>query len=402
MRNRITYFTALILVAVLIFGLTISYAGNAMSNGWGVASWYCEKASSDIQIDEDSLSLGLINKCNKIWNLESQDQWSVEQYELYSSMFEEAVKTSINNYNEKNIQYNVTVAFCMPEDQSYLKDYINNCKPYVYFTKDGVTYSKTPIVLTDDDSEYAYAFTTLSGYGNYEGMICHNDKDGIPTAQNEKYDTLSTISISVYKDGVKCQYANKMKDDLINRIKNISSKKSSDIIYKDVNENNWYYNSVMETSEKNLLKGNDGYFYPENNLSYAEAITIASRINSMFNKENPENIIDNNSSPWYASYIEYSEDHGIPCSYENYNDSITREEFVHILYYSVPSECYNNIVELQEIPDVSSDSPYSDEIFTLYKAGIISGNGEDGSFLPQNNIRRCEASSIISKILKTF
>ncbi len=400
MKNRRIIIPVISIIFIFLFGSTFSYAGNALSNGWGVASWYCEKASSDIQIDEDALSLELIGKCNKMWNLDSVDQWTTDQYEQYSSMFEEAIKTTLDDYNKKNIKYNVAVAFSMPEDQNYLKDYIKNCRPYVYFVKDGKTCSRTPIILTEGDNEYAYAFVTLSGYGNYEGMICHNDKDGIPTAQNEKYDTLSTISISVYDNGIKCQYANKMNEDLINRIKSISNNKEYINGYKDVNSNSWYYDSVMDTSEKNLLKGNDGYFYPEKNLSYAEAITIAARINAMFNNENPETVFQNNLSPWYTSYLNYSENHGIPCSYENYNDTVTREEFVHILYYSVPKEYYKDEVKLIEIPDISAESPYCDEIYTLYKSGIISGSDENGNFLPQNKIRRCEASSIISKLLK--
>ena len=46
-----------------------------------------------------------------------------------------------------------------------------------------------------------------------------------------------------------------------------------------------------------------------------------------------------------------------------------------------------------------ADSAGAAEIYTLYRAGILDGKGEDGSYEPQSGIRRCEAAAILARML---
>ena len=51
------------------------------------------------------------------------------------------------------------------------------------------------------------------------------------------------------------------------------------------------------------------------------------------------------------------------------------------------------------IPDVPVGSPYYDSVYSLYRAGIISGSDTKGSFNPLTGITRGEISVILSNII---
>ena len=43
-------------------------------------------------------------------------------------------------------------------------------------------------------------------------------------------------------------------------------------------------------------------------------------------------------------------------------------------------------------------SLYADEIYTFYRAGILSGSDSSGSFYPESNIRRSEVAAILVRL----
>ena len=65
----------------------------------------------------------------------------------------------------------------------------------------------------------------------------------------------------------------------------------------------------------------------------------------------------------------------------------------------MPESEYAPINSVVLIPDVTADSAGAAEIYTLYRAGILDGKGEDGSYEPQSGIRRCEAAAILARML---
>ncbi|MDO4481601.1 MAG: S-layer homology domain-containing protein [Bacillota bacterium] len=379
-----------------------SFAGNAQSNGWGVASWYCEKADSDFNIDYNAIRTETISECNKEWNLSSQEEWNNDQYEIFINRVDEAVEKVRVEYESENISYNIVVAFSMPEDPSYLYNYVPNCKPYVYLKKNGETYSRTPLTLMSADSGYAIATITVNGYGEYEGMICHNGIDGTATAQSADYNNFSTISMSVYNGGIKCKYTNKMNEsfarDILDNYFNIAEIKN----FTDVSENDWYYNDIVQAVKMDLIEGkSDTRFFPRDNMTYAEAITLAARINVLFKGKDPYLYFDSNCSPWYKTYVNFAKANEIPWRYSDYDKAITRAEYIHIFHAAVPEselEAINKI-PAGSIPDVPSDSLYADEIYDFYRAGIICGSDEDGNFNPDDCIKRSEVAAILCRIM---
>lgn len=345
-------------LALCMIILTFSFASfgeNTDDYDWGVASWYCENSATG---ETDSI------------------------------------------HNDENTEFSVAVSFKLPEDSSDLSSYVTNCNPYVYIEKDGQTYSRTPLIINQNKNA-ATAVVKIKGLGEYECMICHNGTDGIPIALSENYETLSLLYLSIYSDGMTSRYANKMSPEVAESI--INSNYTNTVLpdaFKDVTSNSWYYDNVMFAAENSLIKGSGSCFYPDENLSYAEAITMACRIHAS-DAGLDSSVFATGCNPWYQTYIEYASKNGIPYDFENLNAEISRSDFVHIFYASLPESNYNSINNIPDgsIPDVSSDTKYADEIYTFYRAGIINGSDSSGNFKPDSNIKRCEVAAILCRMI---
>ena len=75
----------------------------------------------------------------------------------------------------------------------------------------------------------------------------------------------------------------------------------SDDMFADVGTDAWYHSEVKSTYELGLMNGiGGGLFSPDGFVTVAEAITMASRANSVYLGEN---IPDIQSSEWYDKYV---------------------------------------------------------------------------------------------------
>ena len=395
---------ACILTVTLIFSMTstVSFAGNTQDNGWGTASWYCEKSPADSGIDYSAIRAEVVAECNKEWGVSSQSQWNNEQYEIYLNRMDTEIEKAQTEFNAENTSYDLVVAFSMPEDPSYLYNYVPNCKPYVYIEKDGQPYSRVPLTLMGEDSEYAIATAKIQGYGEFKGMICHNGIDAVPTAQSSDYSIFSTVTVTTYSGGMKCKYTNKMNEsfarNILDNYYDIAENKS----FTDVDQDKWYYDDVMLAVQNDLIEGKTStLFYPDDNMTYAEAITLAARTNVLFKDKDPYLYFDSSYIPWYQDYVNYARANGIPCNLGNMNSNITREDFVHIFYSAIPASEINAINKISDgaIPDVSMSDSYADEIYAFYRSGILCGSDDERNFYPDSNIKRSEVATILSRII---
>ena len=66
----------------------------------------------------------------------------------------------------------------------------------------------------------------------------------------------------------------------------------------------------------------------------------------------------------------------------------------------MPSGSYaaRNTVQDNAIPDVSSSDLYADEIYTFYRAGILTGSNSNGDFNSNSSIQRSEVAAILSRM----
>ncbi len=180
----------------------------------------------------------------------------------------------------------------------------------------------------------------------------------------------------------------------------------SENTFLDLDNNGWYKNNVKDVYEYGLMNGaGNSQFKPMGNVTIAESITVAVRINNIYNYAEPfYTDADESYSNWYEPYITYAKDMEIISKeYPNYTAPATRAEFAQILARSISDTDLQEINYVADgaIPDVDMTSEYADSVYLLYRAGILTGSDDKGSFNPDTTITRAEAAAIITRIIDT-
>ena len=174
--------------------------------------------------------------------------------------------------------------------------------------------------------------------------------------------------------------------------------------FTDVSRSSWYYDSVRAAWEKDLIDGVTRTLYkPDDTLTVAQAIKLSAALHQMLNN-NGKVTLRNGTPYWYSSYVSYAVDNGIiEKMYLDYtpaqmNASVKRNEFVHIFYGAMSDYRQINTVADNKIPDVITTDTYALEIYTFYRAGILTGSDKNGTFYPTNDIKRSEVAAILSRM----
>ena len=169
--------------------------------------------------------------------------------------------------------------------------------------------------------------------------------------------------------------------------------------FVDVPVSAWYADAVRDAWANGLINGVDAaHFDPDGSLTVAQAIKLAAALHQRI--ENGT-VTLKNGSPWYRSYLEYAVEHGvIEERYLDYsaaalNAPVQRAEFAHILYGAAKPYAAINEIGANALPDVKTGDRYADEIYALYRAGVLTGSDRSATFYPTSLIRRSEAAAIL-------
>ena len=173
--------------------------------------------------------------------------------------------------------------------------------------------------------------------------------------------------------------------------------------FTDVNETLWYgfdqQKAVANAYEYGLMVGTSNTtFNPTGNITLAQAVTMAARVHKIYTTGDGEFV---QGSVWYQVYVDYAVTNNIIAAndFTNYNKAATRAEMAYIFSNALPETEFTSQNTVNSLPDVNSGTPYYNAILLLYKAGVIAGSDDLGTFRPANNITRAEASAIISRMI---
>jgi|GEM_PF-1922877 len=170
--------------------------------------------------------------------------------------------------------------------------------------------------------------------------------------------------------------------------------------FSDVPSDAWYYENVKAVCEYGLMVGkSDTVFDPEAPVTVEEAVTVAARIHSIYHAGTADipNPFSNNV-PWYIPYKHYAGENGISCVVQT--GEIPRVAFAALISRALPDEALPVISEVEDdaVPDLGVNVWDASEAYRLYRAGILTGNDEAGTFTPYRTLRRCEAAAILTRV----
>ena len=183
--------------------------------------------------------------------------------------------------------------------------------------------------------------------------------------------------------------------------------------FKDVPAAEWCYESIERANRMSLINGvSDTTYEPYSNLRVAQAIKLAACMHQLY--RDGAVTLENDSGVWYMSYVRYAVDAGIisPTAtasepgYEDYvkraNEPITRQEYVFLFSRALPDSALpaKNSIPDNSIPDVPlTESLYSQAVYKLYRAGILNGTDDYGTFQPDANIQRGAVAAILVRMM---
>ncbi len=179
---------------------------------------------------------------------------------------------------------------------------------------------------------------------------------------------------------------------------------SSENPFTDISSSDWFYNDVLYAYSLDLIDGmTDTTYEPDGNLTIAQAIKLAACMHQYY-YNNGNIALANGPEVWYDTYVEYAVFNGI-ISLSTYNGQFnapaTRADYVQIFFKVFPRSYYTEIhtIPAGAIPDVNISDPYGFNVYTFYRAGILQGNDDMGTFAPDSNIKRSEVAAIIARMM---
>ncbi len=274
----------------------------------------------------------------------------------------------------------------------------------ITFTKSGNLYYNSKLIMTNvhsyrGDVNEMY-FLTKSGelyFGSIANGYCYKMAEGI--AMFYKKLEVGTKPGSGSETKVYLQVLDGKPTGSFDNFKKVNSYPEGK--FTDVAATDWFAESVKEAYELDLVKGaSDTNFNPSGNITAAEAIALAARLHSIYCHGEADFV---QGTPWYQVYLDYALANHITNTYSfqhsDYNEPINRREFAWIFASAFPED-ENTLSKINNmpdgaIPDVNSTQGF---IYILYRAGVLTGNDEHGTYAPYSNIKRSEVAAIVTRM----
>lgn len=184
--------------------------------------------------------------------------------------------------------------------------------------------------------------------------------------------------------------------------------------FSDLEENSTFYHNVSALYEYGLSVGKvDGSYGLNDSLTVGQAVIFAGRIRSLYRTGDPEqgpSAYLQEGQPTAEHYLRYLQAEGVLDHTLDHQlfSAATRAQMAHILANILPESAlpsvYGNFIEKSRsmrcaIPDVTEETPYYEDILSLYSKGICIGSDSIGSFHPNTPITRGAVAAMLTRMI---
>jgi len=176
--------------------------------------------------------------------------------------------------------------------------------------------------------------------------------------------------------------------------------------FTDVKARNWYYFSVYNMWENDLMNGTSATrFSPNAPLTRSMAVTVLWRMAGSPDVIDPDMPFSDVADDWYYNAVMWAAEEGIVTGYKNGafrpGDTIFRQDLALILsrYADLTGIDLTAVREYAAFEDNDSIGAYAKEaVEALYESGVISGK-TGNVFDPKGSATRAEFAAMLSRII---
>ncbi len=168
--------------------------------------------------------------------------------------------------------------------------------------------------------------------------------------------------------------------------------------FSDVNDSHWFSDSVEQVYRLGLMDGvSDELFDTTSHMTVAQAITVAARLHSIYNDKT---IPVSGSANWYDGYVNYLIDNKVISSgdFKSFDRPVYSYEMVQLYARALPKEFFPAKNDISYIQDVPENMFFHDDVLLFYRAGILNGNDDYGTFLPTSYVTRTRGAAILARV----
>ena len=232
--------------------------------------------------------------------------------------------------------------------------------------------------------------------GKLDSIVVGNDSAEGRTCGNTYITVKGTPTLSAIND--KSQYDGYVIVDFIEYEKASSTKVQGSLTVVTDPDN------MIIPINANVLYINgypDGTFLPDKVMTRAEAITVVSKLCGLTDKTSvieKSSFTDVSEGDWYVRNVKHLEKNGMLSFFGtalSANSGITRAEFVKLISPLV-KKTEGDAPKSSDVPETHK---YYSEIILAAKAGLVNGY-PDGTFLPENTLRRAEIVTILNRLAR--
>lgn len=169
--------------------------------------------------------------------------------------------------------------------------------------------------------------------------------------------------------------------------------------FDDVPDDLWYTQCVSVQQTLGLMSGTgDGLFSPGGTVSLAQAISVAVRVYETYCDLTPT--APGSGGKWYTPAVKAAKNYGILTQeYKDYNQPATRAQVVALLYAALHPQEYTQLNEVSSLPDLTETDDVYTAAMAFYRAGILSGTDDYGTFNGSSKITRAELAVMLTKLV---
>ena len=175
------------------------------------------------------------------------------------------------------------------------------------------------------------------------------------------------------------------------------------ISFKDVKENDWFYEAVSYAVENGLMSGmSEDIFAPNTPLTREMLAVVLYNVEGQPEGTGVNAFTDVKADMWYTDAILWANENGIVAGYDNgaygVGDFITREQFAAILYRYAQFKGYDTTqggMAVREFSDYENISDYARPAMAWAVNAGIMGGMDDGTLMPQGKATRAEAATML-------